>query len=289
MIEKLSERVRHITMGKIKIKAISFGVLVDILGSLVTALLLFFIAAPFMSQRISSPSEFAVMTNILQKNPYFMAIAIFIGLLWSCAGGFATGSLAKGHEILNSICAGLVLIILGVVFYVFFPSPYPIWINLLFLILTITAVIYGGFLSLRHPEKALNAATKIRGIKWGLGIIIGYHVFQLYFPVTKIIYMEESEVSRIVVIGIISLIVLGFAFRLEIARISLLTLTVIYIISRCFLLTKDISEANWIKAIFVSCLVLVFNFWIFVYLRKPSIKQLFHPIFRSRREVGKKL
>jgi hypothetical protein len=91
------------------------------------------------------------------------------------------------------------------------------------------------------------------------------------------------------VYGIISLIILGFAFRLEIARISLLTLTVISIIIYCFVLTKDISEANWIKAIFGSCLVLVFNFWIFVYLRKPSIKQLFHPLFRSRREVGKKL
>jgi hypothetical protein len=267
---------------KPKFKAISIGLIVYIIGFLITGFLIILIVNPFIHQNILSPSKIEAQRITLLQNPYFITVVIAVGLLWLCVGGFIAGYLAKDHEIGNSFSVGLISVIICGILYVLQSSPIPIWIDLLILVLTIPAAMFGGFLSQRYSGIALVIESKIRESKLGLGIIIVFYFFQLYLTWKKIIFVGESNAFEIVQGGIIVLIILGLIYRLNIARICLLILTGVLIIAYCFSLISEISNADWIRAIFVSFLQLIFNLWVFVYLRKPSVKQLFNPILSKK-------
>jgi len=109
-----------ISIGKIKIKAIALGFLVDTAGSFFLGIILGIILT--INQ---------VKQEIYSQDIYYLILSLIIGFGFTCLGGYVAGRISKDSQVLHGGVVGGLGLIWGVILYYFFPSPIPIWFHVI--------------------------------------------------------------------------------------------------------------------------------------------------------------
>ena len=137
------------------IKAIGIGVLVDIAGSLITALIFAIVYSIILSQQGHSTTE---IESMMTGSSFVYLVSLILGLGCTVLGGFVCARIAKREEVKHSAImgvGGLVLSLLST------GDPEPVWYLIIGVILTVPMAVVGGYI----------AYTKNKAIKVNIEII----------------------------------------------------------------------------------------------------------------------
>ncbi len=119
---------------KLKFKAVLFGFLVDTVGTLAAAFMLF----SAMAARGLSEAEITTRMH----GPSGLLLILILGLGFTVGGGYVAGRTAKQEEILH----GLAVAMLGIVLGLFFREPgLPLWYEAVSFAAMIPAGMAGGY------------------------------------------------------------------------------------------------------------------------------------------------
>jgi hypothetical protein len=130
-------------MKKIRIKAIIFGSLVDIGGSLATGI---FMSIAIVVGCAMSPYSLDNMVH----TPFFLASNLVLGLAGTFFGGFTAGKFADGYELRHSAVTGLIAILFSLPFLGRINTP---WFDITGIAGSIPAAVLGGFFSMKSNRR----------------------------------------------------------------------------------------------------------------------------------------
>jgi putative membrane protein (TIGR04086 family) len=122
---------KMISIGRIKVKAIVLGFLVDTLGSLLCALTLF----------IFWPAHAFV------ENSHVLIVDLIVGFGFTCLGGYVAGRICKESQILHGGIVGVLGLILGVILYPDFSG----WFDVIGALGMVPVGMLGGYFSKIKP------------------------------------------------------------------------------------------------------------------------------------------
>jgi hypothetical protein len=136
-----------ISIGKIKVRAIALGFLVDIVGSLLLGLILAIIwVISKTNQGIPSRELHNYPFN---QDPFFLTVSFIIGFGLTCLGGYVAGRISKESQVLHGGVVGG----LGLIWEVIFYSQVPILYNLTGFLGTVPVGMLGGYLAkIKHTN-----------------------------------------------------------------------------------------------------------------------------------------
>ncbi|HNQ22301.1 MAG TPA: hypothetical protein PKK06_04335 [Phycisphaerae bacterium] len=159
--------------GKLSVKAILTGLLVDVVGSVVLLVVIGVVVGLSVGADASAGySRLAQDAIIKQKieriaaGPTFLGLTFFLAALLTVLSGFVTGKLARGREVVNALAMGVVLVVLGLIVWGLSPStfePVPLYYMVAGLLVCIPAAVLGGSwvqkraAATRRPESAESA------------------------------------------------------------------------------------------------------------------------------------
>ena len=130
-----------ISIRGLKIKAILFGSLADILGTSLSGLILCFIYGVIkISQGVSAEN----LSKLDVQHDFLLQVSsLIIGSVCTLLGGYIAGRMAKQSEVLHGGIVG----ILSLVFASFFIFQNPLWFNIIGFIVTIPLAMAGGHIA----------------------------------------------------------------------------------------------------------------------------------------------
>lgn len=130
-------------MRGLKFSAIIVGALVDVIVSIL-------LGVPFaiilIAYHTSQGMTMAAATEQIQKEAHsvlMLLASIGLGGTGSLVGGFVAGWMARHHRVTNGAGAGILSVLLSV----FAWSGYPLWFNLLGVVITVGLAASGAYLS----------------------------------------------------------------------------------------------------------------------------------------------
>lgn len=148
-----------IEFNKLNAKAIIWGFLTDIVGTFVFG---FIFSLVVISLYAANGGNIDNIDNLM-KSYYvsvpLMSVSLFFGLAFTVLGGYITGRIAKGYEMLNSIAVGIIEVAFGMLLSIS-GSSYPLWYNVIGFVLMIPATYLGGMIA-----KRLNIIASFQKIK----------------------------------------------------------------------------------------------------------------------------
>jgi len=132
-------------MKDVKFLAIFVGLIVDICGSLLTGVVIGVGLTVFYAAQGVPLKQITAQLSSEQLNNSFLMLFTSIGLgeISVLAGGFITGWMAKNHAVKNALITGSISAALGLAFAGF----YPIWYNILCVLLTPSIAALGGYIA----------------------------------------------------------------------------------------------------------------------------------------------
>ncbi len=116
---------------KISTKAISIGVLVDIGGSFVFAIIMYGLLAV----------QGIPVTEIEHELNSLLSVTVIIGFALTFLGGFVSARIAKSAEIIHAGIVGAIGVLFGLLFW----GSNALWLNMISLLLTIPVAMLGGY------------------------------------------------------------------------------------------------------------------------------------------------
>ena len=141
--------------SNLNIRAIGIGVLVDIGGTIVAALIFAIVYSIILSQQGYSPDE---IESMMTTSSFVYFVGLILGLGCTVLGGFVCGRITKREEVKHSALVGLVGLVLALLST---GGPEPIWYQIIGVILTVPLAVVGGYI----------AYTKNKAIKGNLETI----------------------------------------------------------------------------------------------------------------------
>lgn len=135
---------------RIHIKAIIIGIVFDVVGTFIFALIFAIIAAfPLVSRGIA-PEK---IEEHLAGSPVFLILNLFNGLFFTSLGGYITALIASERELRHALAMGIASAIIGVVFIIIIPGSTLSWYDLLSLLFIIPCALLGGHMRIRHLKR----------------------------------------------------------------------------------------------------------------------------------------
>lgn len=122
-----------------KIKAIAFGVLTDLIGSILVAIPIGVIGAVIHFSHGGSPDTFE---TFLHGNMPLMISSLVLGLAAVMASGVVTAYVAKQNRVWNAFLMGVVTTLIAIPFSL----SLPLWFNVASFLLMVPSAILGGWL-----------------------------------------------------------------------------------------------------------------------------------------------
>ena len=136
--------------SNLNIRAIGIGVLVDIGGSMVAAVIFAIIYSIFLAQQGYSPDE---IESMMTTSSLVYFVSLILGLACTVLGGFVCARIAKREEVKHSAIVGAVGVVLALLST---GGPEPIWYLIIGVILTVPLAVVGGYIA--HTK---NKAIKV--------------------------------------------------------------------------------------------------------------------------------
>jgi NADH:ubiquinone oxidoreductase subunit 6 (subunit J) len=121
-------------MARVNIKAVLLGFGAVLLLDTLVGFVLFAVLGT------DGTAEQAVREAI--SNPAFLLSGVVLGSLTTVAGGYLAARIAKSYPYFNALALGL----LGAAYGLLFWSQYPLWFNILGLVLVVPAALLGAHL-----------------------------------------------------------------------------------------------------------------------------------------------
>lgn len=132
------------------VKAVVYGVLIDVGGSLVMGIVLTVVYGVVLAASGVAPEELEQAMASPEPLSWISMIGNALGLLASFIGGYVCARIAGRDEYK---WAGVVAVISGVAGFLFGMASYPIEWNLLLVLLTASAVLAGARTAVRRKER----------------------------------------------------------------------------------------------------------------------------------------
>ena len=128
-------------------RAIFYGVLIDILGSVCVGVFLGLSFTVFLLIRHDlSPSRVVE----IRDGVFIKSVGLFGTSLTTCFGGYVATRLSASKSLANAFVVGLISLGFGAILSVIFPGATPTWKQIIGAALTIPASLLGGFIALRN-------------------------------------------------------------------------------------------------------------------------------------------
>lgn len=130
--------------GKLSVKAVAIGLVVDIGGSLGVGFLVGIVTGIYLGVKGVPPDR---MAQTLYGSFVFLLVSLIIGLFFTGLGGYIAAKIAKTAELKHAFVLGILVELLGVLFIVLSSNPGSPAFNIVGLILTIPIAVLGGYLA----------------------------------------------------------------------------------------------------------------------------------------------
>ncbi|MEW9701960.1 hypothetical protein [Paenibacillus sp. SI8] len=129
-------------MKRISILAVVIGIVVDMLGTMITSSI--FTVIYVLTNHLDIYNIKALYNNNL-----YISLCMIIGAIFSVLGGFVAARIAKQSKLMHSSIIGLACELLGIYTILFGKSILPTWYHVIGFIITIPLTLYGGFLGIK--------------------------------------------------------------------------------------------------------------------------------------------
>jgi hypothetical protein len=147
----------------ISIKAVAFGLLVDIVGTISVAITGMIVLGVVWGAQGVKPQDVEAKAEQLSQDVSFLLIAAAIGTGFTILGGYVAGRVCRTGPVLHGALVGLVGILLGLVLFVAFPTEMqkgPEWYTVGSFLVPIPAGAFGGYLANLHRPKPRPAGRE---------------------------------------------------------------------------------------------------------------------------------
>ena|SRR6185312_1107576 len=145
-------------MKKISIKGVLIGGVVDIVSTNIAVLpLTLYIMRAENLMSLPPQEGTKKVLEIMHTNSLYYAITLILGGICSILGGYVAARIAKREEILNGALASFLCVGSGIYAIASGESSAPLWLHVLFLLLSPSVAAFGGFLRLRQLDKTGQA------------------------------------------------------------------------------------------------------------------------------------
>lgn len=134
-------------------KAVTFGLLADVMATFLVSLLLYFVLGSMLLSQGASPEE--LDANLMSSQAYLM-LSTAVGLACTVLGGYVAARVANQREYYHAMLAGVAVLVFGELMLSMTPGGYPLAYRIIGDVLVIPAAIFGGHL--RKSAKYAEAA-----------------------------------------------------------------------------------------------------------------------------------
>lgn len=136
---------------KVSILGVTVGSIADVGLSGIFGALVMSKLAP---SAVNLPSEqYQQLVESLMLNDLRLYLTIFIvGSSFSILGGFIAAKIAKRHELLNGSLASFLCVGSGILSLMDGNSTFPLWIQLLSIIISPLLALFGGYICLKYKN-----------------------------------------------------------------------------------------------------------------------------------------
>lgn len=136
-------------MNRINPLVVVLVFLAEIVTDVILQSLLFVMYAGSAINESMSNEEIQAVTDMLGNSTAFLLISFVRGTATTIAGGYFVAKYARKFPYYNGLAIG----ILGVALGLYFWGDVPLWFNLLGLLTTLPASIYGAHLGKQHLDR----------------------------------------------------------------------------------------------------------------------------------------
>jgi hypothetical protein len=137
------------------VKAVIYGVLVDIIGSTIAGAVLVFVYGIILATRGASPEAIAAAVTTADPTSAFSLAGTAIGLGFSCLGGYVCARVVREAELKWAAVTAAISITIG---FGLGMQSLSVGVNLLFAVLGVAVVMLGGYAGARRNATAASAA-----------------------------------------------------------------------------------------------------------------------------------
>ena len=124
-------------------KAVTFGVLADIVGTFVASIVLYAALGSILVSRGASPQ--GLDATLLQSDAYLL-IGSAVGLAFTVLGGYVAARVANQREYYHALLTGLVVLVFGELMVGMSQEDYPLAYRVIGDLLVIPAALFGAHL-----------------------------------------------------------------------------------------------------------------------------------------------
>lgn len=143
-----------IEFNKLNPKAIILGFLADNVATIVFTFIMFFVLTFLYAMNGGNIDDPNKLLKMYYSSIPLLLTTFVVGISFTVMGGYIAARIAKGYEVLNSVVVGVIDIIIGA--FSFFEHTYPVWYQVLALLLAVPAAYLGGILAQKQ-----HAAAKV--------------------------------------------------------------------------------------------------------------------------------
>lgn len=124
-------------------KAVTFGVLADILGTFLAGIVLFAVLGSILVSQGATPEE---LDRTLMQSDAYLVLAGVLGLGFTVLGGYVAARVANQREYYHALLTGVVVLVVSELMVGLAPEGYPLAYRLIGDLLMIPAALFGGHL-----------------------------------------------------------------------------------------------------------------------------------------------
>jgi hypothetical protein len=149
-------------MGRVSIKGVLIGGIVDVVTSVVLGLpfAIYAMSKVDLSNVPSTQASAAVTAAIHGKPPLYVG-QLLVGLACSMLGGYVAAWLAKHDELLNAGLSSFLCVVLGIYTIALGKDSSALWVQLLLLLANPTLALIGGILMRQQRRRSTMHSLQV--------------------------------------------------------------------------------------------------------------------------------
>jgi hypothetical protein len=132
------------------VKGMTFGILVDLVGSTVAGFLLMFAWGVWLAASGANAEQIEQAVQNVDPMSGIALLGYVVGAGFSCLGGYVAARVARETELRCAAVVALVSCSVGVAL----AWEFPFWLNLLLVVLTAASVMLGGWMGAQRNAYA---------------------------------------------------------------------------------------------------------------------------------------
>jgi hypothetical protein len=136
-------------------KAVTFGVLADVLATVVLGMVLFSVLGSLLVSQGATPAD--IDAGLLESDAAAV-LGLAVGLGCTVLGGYVTAQVARRREYYHALLTGIAVLILGEILLSGSPDDTSLAMRIIGDVLAIPAALFGAFLSKSARQRAETEA-----------------------------------------------------------------------------------------------------------------------------------